>query len=65
MKGLLSGILVAVASPIALLLGLVFYLLVFLKSKEWDDDPHHEFCPDGWPASPKNDTRIFYPQKKR
>lgn len=61
MNSWLSVIAQAVCSPFAFLIGGILFLITMGKTLE----PKERIEYRGWPPSPEDDTRIFYPQKIR
>jgi len=56
----------SVVQPVAIFVGLPFWLIYRYKLKtmlDYEEPP--EASADGWLPSPEHDSRAFYPQKKR
>jgi hypothetical protein len=51
----------AVCSPFAFLIGAIMFLITMSKTLEPEERVEYR----GWPPSPKDDTRVFHPQKAR
>lgn len=66
MRAGLSAILLSVTQPIAIIVGLPFWLIYKWKLRSMlDYEEPAEASNYGWPASPEPDHRTFHPQKKR